>query len=104
MSDQPETEPQTETAIHGDPQNQQPPETASATPLVNSIPTVQVDTAIPQSAANVTPQNPYDLNAPALLPVDLNPVPVPEVEGDGESAAVPTSETHLAGRSPSAEI
>jgi len=93
-----------EPVVHGDPQNQQPPEAAFAVPLASSIPVVQVDTAIPQSAANVTPQNPYELHAPAILPKDSNPVPAPETSGEVASAPIATSETHLSGQPPSAVL
>lgn len=94
-----------EPVVHGDPQNQQPSEAAFAVPLASSIPVVQVDTAIPQSAANVTPQDPYELHAPAILPKDLNPVPAPETSGEAVvPAPIATSETHLSGQPPSAQL
>lgn len=94
----------TEPVVHGLPAYQQPGETALAVDLPSSIPTVQVDTAAPQSAANVTPQDPYVLDAPALLPKDYNPVPVPEASSEAAPEPIPTSETHLAGQPPSAEL
>ncbi len=103
-AEQPAAETRIEPVVHGDPQHQQPPESAISAPLASSIPTVQVDTAIPQSAANVTPQNPYELHAPAILPKDLNPIPVPETPGEPTPESIPTSETHLTGQPPSAEL
>ena len=103
-AEQPGPEARIEPVVHGDPQHQQPPESAISAPLASSIPTVQVDTAIPQSGANVTPQNPYELHAPAILPKDLNPIPAPQVPGEPAPEPIPTSETHLSGQPPSAEL
>lgn len=103
-AEQPAAEVRIEPVVHGDPQQQQPPESAIAAPLASSIPTVQVDTAAPQSAVNVTPQNPYELHAPAILPKDLNPLPVPETDSGSAPKPIPTSETHLAGQPPSVEL
>lgn len=92
------------TAVHGLPAYQQPGESAVAVNLPSSIPTVQVDTALPQSAVNVTPQDPYVVDAPAILPKDLIPVPAPEPLQEPAPEQIPTSETHLAGQPPSAEL
>ncbi len=88
-----------EAVVHGLPESQQEPEKAIAVDMPMSIPVVQVDTGLPQSEANVTPQNPYGTNDPAILPKDVNPRVVP-VPGEGEVATpiVPTSETHLSGQ------
>lgn len=88
-----------EAVVHGLPEYQQTPETAIAVDLPMSIPVVQVDTGLPQSEANVTPQDPYTLDAPAILPKDVNPriVPAPG-EGEAATSVVPTSETHLSGQ------
>jgi hypothetical protein len=85
--------------VHGSPEYQQSPEQAIALDLPSSIRTIQVDTNLPQSEVNVTPQNPYELNAPAILPKDVNPRVVP-APGDIPSPppVIPTSESHLAGQ------
>ena len=84
--------------VHGLPEYQQTPEGAIAVELPSSIPTVQVDTGLPQSEVNVTPQDAYTLDAPAILPKDVNPRIVP-APGESEPVrVVPTSETHLAGQ------
>ena len=84
--------------VHGLPEYQQTPEGAIAVELPSSIPTVQVDTGLPQSEVNVTPQDSGTLDAPAILPKDVNPRIVP-APGESESVrVVPTSETHLAGQ------
>ena len=92
-----------ETEVHGFPESQQPSEGAIAVDLPTSIPTVQIDTALPQSQGTVVPQDPYGTDDPAILPKDLNPQIVPAPNTEPAPPAVPTSETHIAGH-PAVEL
>jgi hypothetical protein len=84
--------------VHGSPEYQQSPEQAIALDLPSSIRTIQVDTGLPQSEVNVSPQNPYELNAPAILPKDVNPRVVAKPSDIPPQPVIPTSESHLAGQ------